>query len=964
MPDRIVYFGEFKNVKKEELFTKAINKLKVNKGDKFYYLLPNGDLLTSYREKLINEVNSCFEINLFTFDDVANKILKGKGYLSIDSIWKSFIIKQVLDNLVREGEISYYKDVSKKQGFIESLSFIIGEIKRSLVTPEQFLKNSPDTSKYEEIGMIYNEYEKYMEERNIIDKEGTYSKVLQILNSNKSNFEDVEFIIIDEFYDFRPIEREILKAMSASSADIYINIPFSMEYKSSILDKTINTLIYLGFNIEQIKQRKGDLFTDIGKSFFNYGADKLKYTDKISLIQSPSSYLELKKVLSKVKHLHASGKTLDTIGIAVLSEDYKEELIQVSIEEKLPISIGIETKLIKIPFIRDFLNALENNYKSLEKTIEIKKKDSFENYYDISLELIEKKQIKDKIKDIYLEIGDFELYKRDILAFEKLLNVLLDIQKIEVWENSISFEDYFELILKYLKTETITMKNGNPNGIKIMNPLNTRGFQYDVLFMVGLSQNEYPVLKDNNFLLRDEYASELKEIGINYWDYSDRLDNEVIKFANLVSTVRDKLYLSYSTEKQGIPSMFLEELLDRFENPEIEEKIDFIKLELDYIFKNKLDEITTNQELINYLILNLDKEVNEENNIFAFYNFLEEENLIKINRKMESEYHRSLEEFNKYKGKLTRENIVDDIKRLHKDKIYSSTYLESYSKCPFAFFMKNILEIDEIDNGDELYTARDIGSIYHEVLKFYYKKYKLDIKAYVKENIEFNIEDTLDYLKRQIMEQARSRQLDISKRSGILVLETVYLNLKEYIQNDIYRLKTSKEKSIPFDFEVEFGRSQEFIIDVGGDNIRLTGKIDRIDKIIDEEKYILIDYKSGSSGIYDIDSMRAGISLQIPLYMLAQREKNIVLSMYGQIKKSEFLSKIGVIDQTSLITKSNKGAITIHEKEELLDNTRKHIKDIVDNICSADFSVNPKECSSYCIYRDICRYDHLMEVEI
>ena len=98
--------------------------------------------------------------------------------------------------------------------------------------------------------------------------------------------------------------------------------------------------------------------------------------------------------------------------------------------------------------------------------------------------------------------------------------------------------------------------------------------------------------------------------------------------------------------------------------------------------------------------------------------------------------------------------------------------------------------------------------------------------------------------------------------------------------------------------------------------------------------------------------------------MLAQGDKNIVLAAYGLIRKAELSIKLGLIDQTSLITGRNKGAIVTEERDQLLETSEENIKAIVKGIDEGDFSLKPKECSSYCIYKDICRYNHLREVEI
>lgn len=963
MADRLVYYGEFKNHKKEDLIKKAIAMLKDNRGDKFYYLLPNGSLLKDYRERFIRELGATFEINLFTFDDIVQTLLKDSPYILIDNIWKSFAIRQVLEDLDLRGQLRYYKNISGKEGFIESVNFIIGEIKRSLVSPKEFLEKSPPKEEFQEIGLIYSHYEDYMEDKKLMDREGSYLKALELLRDEGNNFSDIELIIIDEFYDFRPIEIEILKLMKESQVDIYINMPFKMDYNSAIIEDTISILKGLSFHIEVLEEKKEDLFMDLGRGFFDYGSNKFQPTKKLTLIEAASRYLEIKKVFTIIKSLYAEGKALSSMGIVALSEDYKQELIRVSLEEEIPIAIGIQTRIIRIPFIREFLNSLEDNYKSLVKDVDIRPIDSFENYQQLMLDLIDKIELRERIEANYLKTEDFQIYRRDLLAFNSLLSILQAIEKIESPEALIDFDDYFQILSSYLEEEDIYIRDENLQGVNIMNPLNTRGFQYDSLFVVGLGQDEYPVLKSNNFLIRDEHGELLKNIGIKYWNYDYRLDNEVVKFASILANAGEKLYLSYSSEGQGIPSMFLEEILYSFENEKTEDKLDFIKVELDYIFKNNLDEINTKEELANYLLLKLDKAIDKKDAIFGYYNELEANKLLELNAKLEGEYKRTLDDFNEYRGKISDKAIAQNIKDMHRDKIYSATYLETYSKCPFAFFMKHILLVEE-DIEEEDYNALNIGSIYHGVLRSYFSKYKYEIERDIRAEEVFHVSKTLDYLKSQVIEEAQARKLDIEKKSSLLVLETIYFNLKSYIEMDIARLKEKDEKMMPFEFEFDFGITSPFSIDVDGRQIFIMGRIDRIDKILDEEKYIVIDYKSGSSGIYGLEDMRDGLSLQIPIYMLAQRQRNIVLGIYGQIKAAKFQHKIGVIDEISLIPKSNAAAITSEERDQLLVLTEKNINNIVHSIERADFSVNPKECSDYCSYKHICRYDSSVEVDI
>ncbi len=108
--------------------------------------------------------------------------------------------------------------------------------------------------------------------------------------------------------------------------------------------------------------------------------------------------------------------------------------------------------------------------------------------------------------------------------------------------------------------------------------------------------------------------------------------------------------------------------------------------------------------------------------------------------------------------------------------------------------------------------------------------------------------------------------------------------------------------------------------------------------------------------------MKAGLSLQLPIYIMSQ-ERQVVAAFYGIISTGEFQAKLGHVDEKNLISKTNRGALTEEELEELLNTTKQHIKFFIESILAGNFSVNPLECSSYCIYRQICRYKQTWEVE-
>ncbi|MBU5437399.1 PD-(D/E)XK nuclease family protein [Tissierella sp. MSJ-40] len=1032
MGERIAYLGPSNNNKKEELFQKSIDYLKNNKGDKFCYLLPNGKLLDNYRKRFIDILEKSFEINLFTFDDIVDEVIKDKFFLNIKDPIKDIIIKNILNDLVLDNHITYYRDFIHMEGFIKSISNIIGEIKRSLIYPEDFLINSPDSPFYKEIGKVYREYERHLLENNLVDREGNYFESLSLLKESHDFFKDLDFVIIDEFYDFRPMEIAILKELCKTNISIYINMPFEMENRLSNLEKTLSTLKNIGFQIESVKKEQFNLFETISFNLFSNKNVKLDFTDKIRIIKAPYKYLELKRIFEEVKRFNSEGVFLKEMALVLLNEDYLKPIFKVAKEEKMPLNLNKDIALAEIPLIKEFLcileaklnrytknsiinrvkssyfslidtkirneveyiirkqrfNTLEElmtnieeeqslnmpfDYISLIKNMNEKLQEEYSNildkatvneYSELFLKIIDQYSVEDNLLERYKEMGGYNLLYRDLTALNKLKELINTLtNQLNLIVKEITLLDYYNALKFYLEKETIIEIQGNENGLNVLTPINGRGLKYKIVFIAGLSQENYPSLKDENFFFNEDNYIVQKKMGLDVKDYYEKINNEVLKFSSVISSCDGILYLSYcessSDEGKDIPSMFLEEILSFFE----EEKTRTINVDMDYLLKNNIDEITTKKDFSNYLLFNYYKGEGSLEDYFYIHNYLDKDKLKVINDKIYCEAERYKDAFNQYNGLLDDENIKKDIRNLHKDKIYSNTYLESYAKCPYYFLLNNLLEVDEIEKTFEYYSPIDMGNVYHKVLRQYYLTFKEEITDHVSGKEVFIVEETLDYLLALVQKNCRMIGINTEQRMGELILENTFDRLKEFIEKDIDRLTNGKEKLIPMDFEVEFGRDSTFEIEINGEKIKLAGVIDRVDKSLKDNKYVIIDYKSSDFGLRDIEDIKKGLSLQLPIYIMSQHNKDVVAAAYGTLSKGSFDIKLGLIDETKLIIKRNKGALNKEEWDNLIDITKKKIIEFREGILNGDFSINPLECSSYCIYKNICRYKDALEVE-
>lgn len=1019
-----IYVGPFNNDNKEKLKELAINHLKDNKGDKFYYILPNSQLLKKYRREFIKEVDCAFDLNLCTFDDIVNEIVKIDFQKTVNDSMKSLIIRKILKDLVDKDLISYYKDFIDMKGFIKSCIDIIREIKRSLLSPEEYLQRCPDNQVYREIGLIYKGYEIELESNKLTDRENDYLNCLKSLDENVQYLKNLDFIIIDEFYDFRPIEIEIIKKLSKMDIDIHINMPFGSENNNRIMINTIKELESMGFEKFITKKNNENIFETLAERLFSLSDEKFDYIDRIEIIKGPSRYLELKKIFKEIKEYLKQGISLQDMGLVLLSDSYLNSLRRVSIEEEIPLSSGSTSPLIMVAMVKEFCNLINarispsksnilNRLKSTYFPICNENKDEmeyiirrldFEDLNDLEelldgnrplsvtedllrelIDLVEKLKKENSaipsknqvvryneyflkyINNYHIDrwiIEDFqkdeEIFNRDLSALDMLKRLLNKMDEIALIQENITIEDYFIVLQDYLSSETIMEADYNLNGLQVLNPINARGLSFKKLFIVGLSQEEYPNLNNSSFFLKDDNYGLLKDMGIALKDYHERFSNEALKFTTIIASCSEHLFMSYNEnsleEGKNIPSMFIDEILSRIDGDEIEEKVRLTNLEVDYLINTKIEDSSCEKDFTNSLLYKYFNGSLDERFI-GIHEGKYPGKLEKINSMAELAYLRSSNTFNNYRGKLNQDMIKDIIKNDLDNKVFSISYLEGYSKCPYYFLLSRYFNIEEMGREVEKYRPLDIGSVYHQVLYQYYRKYQSDME----DILEFNFETTLEDLKSLVYKHAKMEAFNQEDEKDLLIIENIYLRLMNLINLDIDRLKKNPG-ILPYDFELDFGKEKDFEIEIDNKKIKLRGVIDRIDKL-PNDKYMVLDYKSSAYGKEDIGRIEEGLSLQLPVYIMSQEEKEIVAASYLTISDGEFFLSMGILGQGDFINKRQKGAIDKDKWDEILSNTRANIIKIVDSIHEGDFSVNPKDCSPYCPYKDICRYEKVLEVE-
>ena len=345
----------------------------------------------------------------------------------------------------------------------------------------------------------------------------------------------------------------------------------------------------------------------------------------------------------------------------------------------------------------------------------------------------------------------------------------------------------------------------------------------------------------------------------------------------------------------------------------------------------------------------------------------------------------------------------------------SVTKLSTYAACPYQYFARYILELEE--RKESKLRPLKVGDFYHRVLDALLKRLKAEKKDFATVNNE-------ELLKLLGEEEAkfvqgnsfisnfarRSKHNDFIIRSALEVLEDCVSGIAEMVRAGKFKPSWS---------EVSFGVVRDSVDNLGeykivlsdGRGLALDGKIDRLDiaELDGERIAIVFDYKKRRDKPFSWTKFYYGLDMQLPIYMLAVRNASgpqykvqdvagafympveapsPVLRAPGHVSNSfnykakgifngEFFQQLDSKANSGwsklynfFIAKEkgqyghydNSGALKPDDFKKVLRFTEKKIIELVEEIASGKIDVKPYRLGtgsacSYCKYKQVCRFD-------
>jgi len=512
---------------------------------------------------------------------------------------------------------------------------------------------------------------------------------------------------------------------------------------------------------------------------------------------------------------------------------------------------------------------------------------------------------------------------------------------------------YLEKIRTLSQTARFNIKERSDYGVLITNIDEIRGLKFKYTFLCGMIDGDFPTKYQPEIFFSGSFAKKERH----------HLNEERYRFYQALKSWDKGFYLTYpasQSEKETVKSIFLDEFEKSFA--------------MGYRTQKDYDNLVFSMEELQRNIWNGEVLHNQAqvNNIKAWEKAVEVDRSRNENPLAPSPYGGSL-----FDGSGD-ETLKTELQNMQ-TKAYSVSQLETYTSCPFKYFLERVLKIEIIEEPDEEMEAVEIGSLLHAILfEFYVTLREKNIILRNCSDKVFNIAENIMFkiAEKHVTETTNNSPFAFFEEEKIFGINSERKNslLYKFLLNE----REDDSNRIPNYFEVSFGvkdREHDGFLysaePLNYNNVKLRGKVDRVDINKNEKTFEVIDYKSGSKKVTKAE-IEKGLSLQLPVYIWAVKtllneefgEEYIpkAMSIYNLKFQEDYFGRNPVS-----VSRSRKADYDpTPDLNKLVDDALQHVKNSVDNIIEGNFPLTKfvdekdKICR-YCNFNTICRIDELIK---
>ena len=462
--------------------------------------------------------------------------------------------------------------------------------------------------------------------------------------------------------------------------------------------------------------------------------------------------------------------------------------------------------------------------------------------------------------------NNFTYNDENVEAWNLIVDALAEISN--VFKNQkMNFDEYSKILKTALQSKEIGQIPSNQDSVIVGAVNRTKTHKVKAVFIIGVNDGVFPSKISSEGFFNDKDRENLKKENFELAKGTiEKMYEENFNIYKALTTAEEKLFISYSSSDTDSKALRKSLLISKIKRifPKIKEETKDLK-----------QNILTKDSTFLKLLENINNK--EWAEVYEWYKNNEKE---KLQSAVEGLNYTNLPQ------RIEKENI----EKLYGNNMKTSvSKLETYMSCPFSYYLKYGLKINEKEKL-EIKTI-DTGSFMHEVIDEFFKRLNQDFEN--DGNIEEmgntgNIENTenkddknidnieekdIEKLVEKIVNEKLENASKFNQTAKYRVLvqrlkRVITISLKYIIQT----LKNSKFKVLGTEVKFDNDKDSKYPpIEMKLDNgktVSIIGKIDRIDiaKMPDGKFIRIIDYKSSTKDI-DLNKFIAGLQLQLITYV-------------------------------------------------------------------------------------------------
>jgi len=332
-----------------------------------------------------------------------------------------------------------------------------------------------------------------------------------------------------------------------------------------------------------------------------------------------------------------------------------------------------------------------------------------------------------------------------------------------------------------------------------------------------------------------------------------------------------------------------------------------------------------------------------------------------------------------YEGVVTSPGLVAKLAQEYgPEYLWSASQLETYALCPFKFFAKQVLKLRENYELDFDADFRRRGALMHDALLRLHQRLSARLGVAVAHS-DLPAEEFRELLAQSLREafdphgQPPHERVftEIEHQQAIAWAKNYHSQLAAYDE----QWRKLSVPLTPQHYEVRFGprrkyesevtdplsTDEPFVLVVGDEVIRLTGRIDRIDvgRVGSQQVFSVVDYKTGKESQLKDEEIASGLKLQPILYALAveaqllsQQNAQPLAVGYWYVKADKFLPK--AFKTAADVTDS--GVAPTSGWQEIVEHAKSQALIAARGVRAGKFQVvsQDKKCTSHCEFSRVC----------